>query len=78
MVAINSDENVSRWFDNAVHKFNEKLENNVEKKQSSLPITQLIGNFKKLFFQFHITSLKNYWEKGEDMQQRLVIFVKII
>ena len=39
MVAINSDENVSRWFDNAVQEFNKKVGNNVKKTQSSLPIT---------------------------------------
>ena len=66
MVAINSDENVSRWFDNAVQEFNDKLGNKVKKTQSALPITQLIGKFKKLLFQFHITSLKNYCEKGEE------------
>ena len=65
MVAINSDENTFRWFDNAVQEFNEKLGNNVKKTQSSFPITQLIGKFKKLFFHFHITSLKNYQKKGE-------------
>ena len=48
MVAINSDENLSRWFDNVVHEFNEKLGNNMKKTQSSLPITELIGKFKKL------------------------------
>ena len=66
MIAINSFENISKWFDNAVHKFNEKLGNNVEKTQSSLSITQLIGKFNELFFQFHITTLKNYWEKGAE------------
>ena len=66
MVAINSDENISRWFDNAVQEFNEKLGNKVKKTQSSLPITQPIGKFKELFFHFHVTSLKNCWEKGEE------------
>ena len=66
MVAINSDFNESRWFDNAFQEFNEKVGNNVKKIQSSLPITQLIGKFKKLFVLFHMTSLKNYWEEGEE------------
>ena len=66
MIATISDENVFKWFNNAVKEFYTKLGNNVKKTQSSLPITQLIGKFKKLFFHFHITSLKNYWEKGED------------
>ena len=64
MIAINSDANVSRWFDNAVHEFNKKLGNNIAK--SPTPCTQLIGKFKKIFFQFHITSLKNYYDKGEE------------
>ena len=45
MIAINSDENVSTRFDNAVHEFNEKLGYNVKTSQSSLPITQIIGKF---------------------------------
>ena len=50
MVAINSEEHVSRWFDNAVQEFDEKVGNNVKKTKSSLSIPQLIGKFKKLFF----------------------------
>ena len=61
MVAINSDENVSRWCDNAIQQFNKKLGNKVKKK--SLPVTQLIEKLKQE--KFHITSLQNYWEKHE-------------
>ena len=50
MIAINSDKNVSEWFDDAVKE---------------LPITQRIGTFKKYFFQFHIETLKNNWGEGE-------------
>ena len=58
MVAINSDENVSRWFDNAVQEFNKKVGNNVKKTQSSLPITQLIGKFQKFIFPFSYHKFK--------------------
>ena len=34
--------------------------------KSPTPCTQLIGKFKKIFFQFHITSLKNFYDKGEE------------
>ena len=58
MIAINSDKNVSRWFDNALQDCNKKLGNNMKKTQSLYLITQLIGKFKKLFFQFHIKNFE--------------------
>ena len=47
MVAINSDENVSRWFDNAVQEFNEKLGNNMKRNNHHFQSLNSLENSKK-------------------------------